>query len=659
MSHLAALRSNFPHPSHSLTSLPRAAAVPSTLLFPLPPPPRGVRYIAYDDKGFTVGGRDLDSSILCVGDVALCWSPSCLADVTPDSLPQCVLALLTPSLHSSLSVPSCPATTSFSPRSHLVLTSFSPRSHLVLTSFSPLSHLFLTSFSPLSHLFLTSFSPRSHLFLTSFSPLSHLFSPLSHLFLTSFSPLSHTPNNRRGLRLSLPSILPIFLWLICEFHQFFPISLPGLQFRLYLPPSLPYFLLTSTSLPAPLYPLFIPSTPLPSFCPPCHPCLSLPHSLALFQLIRQQPATATGHGVAHAGSAEDLLRRLKKRLPRPPPVPHHHPSCTELLLLGTGQRMQAVPGELRHFVRACGMKLEVLSTVSAVCSVSAPCSLHSYHRSARLSHRSAPLPSPFSTSPITARHRSFHAQRHSYHCTTPITALHHSYHRSAPLLSPFSTTPITALHHSYHRSAPLVSPLSTTPITALHHSYHRSAPLVSPLSTTPITAPHHSYHRSAPLLSPLSTTPITALHHSYHRSAPLLSLLSITPITSQNPLLSPHSTTQITAQHRSYHLSAPLCVLTADLSHFPNPGPLRPPPICPPHNTMPYPAPHCLLPSSLSHRPPFCAPQSTMFYPATPPLSLLSSHPHQSLHHAIPPIIPFLACGPRPHLPTYPTSTTP
>ncbi|CAI5932942.1 unnamed protein product [Closterium sp. NIES-64] len=255
---------------------------------------------AYDDKGFTVGGRDLDSSILCVGDVALCWSPSCLADVTPDSLPQCVLALLTPSLHSSLSVPSCPATTSFSPRSHLVLTSFSPRSHLVLTSFSPLSHLvltsfsplshlFLTSFSPLSHLFLTSFSPRSHLFLTSFSPLSHLFSPLSHLFLTSFSPLSHTPNNRRGLRLSLPSILPIFLWLICEFHQFFPISLPGLQFRLYLPPSLPYFLLTSTSLPAPLYPLFIPSTPLPSFCPPCHPCLSLPHSLALFQLIRQQP----------------------------------------------------------------------------------------------------------------------------------------------------------------------------------------------------------------------------------------------------------------------------------------------------------------------------------------------------------------------------------
>ncbi|CAI5982087.1 unnamed protein product, partial [Closterium sp. NIES-65] len=41
---------------------------------------------AYDDKGFTVGGRDLDSSILCVGDVALCWSPSCLADVTPDSL---------------------------------------------------------------------------------------------------------------------------------------------------------------------------------------------------------------------------------------------------------------------------------------------------------------------------------------------------------------------------------------------------------------------------------------------------------------------------------------------------------------------------------------------------------------------------------------------
>ncbi|CAI5982091.1 unnamed protein product [Closterium sp. NIES-65] len=335
MSHLAALRSNFPHPSHSLTSLPRAAAVPSTLLFPLPPPPRGVRYIAYDDKGFTVGGRDLDSSILCVGDVALCWSPSCLADVTPDrsaflsasssilsrratclslprmplpppsssfstSLPQCVLALLTPSLHSSLSVPSCPATTSFSPRSHLVLTSFSPRSHLVLTSFSPLSHLvltsfsplshlFLTSFSPLSHLFLTSFSPRSHLFLTSFSPLSHLFSPLSHLFLTSFSPLSHTPNNRRGLRLSLPSILPIFLWLICEFHQFFPISLPGLQFRLYLPPSLPYFLLTSTSLPAPLYPLFIPSTPLPSFCPPCHPCLSLPHSLALFQLIRQQP----------------------------------------------------------------------------------------------------------------------------------------------------------------------------------------------------------------------------------------------------------------------------------------------------------------------------------------------------------------------------------
>ncbi|CAI7784013.1 unnamed protein product [Closterium sp. NIES-53] len=41
---------------------------------------------AYDDKGFTVGGRDLDSSILCVGDLALCWSPSCLADVTPDSL---------------------------------------------------------------------------------------------------------------------------------------------------------------------------------------------------------------------------------------------------------------------------------------------------------------------------------------------------------------------------------------------------------------------------------------------------------------------------------------------------------------------------------------------------------------------------------------------
>ncbi|CAI5483015.1 unnamed protein product [Closterium sp. Yama58-4] len=41
---------------------------------------------AYDDKGFTVGGRDLDSSILCVGDVALCWSPSCLADVTSDSL---------------------------------------------------------------------------------------------------------------------------------------------------------------------------------------------------------------------------------------------------------------------------------------------------------------------------------------------------------------------------------------------------------------------------------------------------------------------------------------------------------------------------------------------------------------------------------------------
>ncbi|CAI5932938.1 unnamed protein product [Closterium sp. NIES-64] len=88
------------------------------------------------------------------------------------------------------------------------------------------------------------------------------------------------------------------------------------------------------------------------------------------------PATATGHGAAHAGSAEDLLRRLKKRLPRPPPVPHHHPSCTELLLLGTGQRMQAVPGELRHFVRACGMKLEVLSTVSAVCSVSAPCSVN-------------------------------------------------------------------------------------------------------------------------------------------------------------------------------------------------------------------------------------------------------------------------------------------
>ncbi|CAI5520452.1 unnamed protein product [Closterium sp. Naga37s-1] len=43
-------------------------------------------HISYDDKGFTVGGRDLDSSILCVGDVALCWSPSCLADVTPDSL---------------------------------------------------------------------------------------------------------------------------------------------------------------------------------------------------------------------------------------------------------------------------------------------------------------------------------------------------------------------------------------------------------------------------------------------------------------------------------------------------------------------------------------------------------------------------------------------
>ncbi|CAI5966032.1 unnamed protein product [Closterium sp. NIES-64] len=43
-------------------------------------------HLSYDDKGFTVGGRDLDSSILCVGDVALCWSPSCLADVTPDSL---------------------------------------------------------------------------------------------------------------------------------------------------------------------------------------------------------------------------------------------------------------------------------------------------------------------------------------------------------------------------------------------------------------------------------------------------------------------------------------------------------------------------------------------------------------------------------------------
>ncbi|CAI5971031.1 unnamed protein product, partial [Closterium sp. NIES-64] len=36
------------------------------------------------------------------------------------------------------------------------------------------------------------------------------------------------------------------------------------------------------------------------------------------------------------------------------------------LLLGTGQRMQAVPGELREFVRACGMKLEVLSTRHAI-----------------------------------------------------------------------------------------------------------------------------------------------------------------------------------------------------------------------------------------------------------------------------------------------------
>ncbi|GJP44889.1 hypothetical protein CLOM_g4291 [Closterium sp. NIES-68] len=45
-----------------------------------------VHITAYDDKGFTVGGRDINSSIICVGDMALCWSPSSMADVTPDSL---------------------------------------------------------------------------------------------------------------------------------------------------------------------------------------------------------------------------------------------------------------------------------------------------------------------------------------------------------------------------------------------------------------------------------------------------------------------------------------------------------------------------------------------------------------------------------------------
>ncbi|CAI7867912.1 unnamed protein product [Closterium sp. NIES-54] len=184
----------------------------------------------YDDKGFTVGGRDLDSSILCVGDLALCWSPSCLADVTPDSL--ALFQLIRPQ----------PAT-------------FPPFSSLV--------------------------------------PSSSLLSLLSSPLLSS------------------------------------PLLTASLVFPFHFPCSFPFPTLS------------------PSVCTP--PLLSPPP--LFFSPLPRSPA---------------------------------HPSrCAELLLLGTGQRMQAVPGELREFVRACGMKLEVLSTVSAS-ATGWNAQHYSYHRSAPL-----------------------------------------------------------------------------------------------------------------------------------------------------------------------------------------------------------------------------------------------------------------------------------
>ncbi|CAI7895172.1 unnamed protein product [Closterium sp. NIES-53] len=119
----------------------------------------------YDDKGFTVGGRDLDSSILCVGDLALCWSPSCLADVTPDSLALFQLIRPQPGIDSNISslLLSCPLL--FSPLPPLLSSPLLSSSHrfscfpLPFPLFFPLSDSFSICLHPSSPI------PSSPLFL--------------------------------------------------------------------------------------------------------------------------------------------------------------------------------------------------------------------------------------------------------------------------------------------------------------------------------------------------------------------------------------------------------------------------------------------------------------------------------------------------------------
>ncbi|CAI7787500.1 unnamed protein product [Closterium sp. NIES-54] len=352
---------------------------------------------AYDDKGFTVGGRDLDSSILCVGDLALCWSPSCLADVTPDrdGREGCgsgryltVAGVgMSWSLDSSF-FPSC------------VCCSNDIWAHdmsAFLSNFSLLSPLVSLLLACPYHLP----PPSPPLCASSPQPFVSLSTPsipsCSHLV------LMHSPKQLRALCPSRPSIFPLPL---CLHPPPQPILFVTLAFTLALtcfPPSHTLFLF-SASFPAPAS-----TPPFSSPLPPLAASACPPRSLALFQLIRPQPATFPPFSsLVPSSSLLSLLSSPLLSSPlltaslvfpfhfpcsfpfptlspsvctppllSPPPLffsplprsPAHPSRCAELLLLGTGQRMQAVPGELREFVRACGMKLEVLSTRHAIATL--------------------------------------------------------------------------------------------------------------------------------------------------------------------------------------------------------------------------------------------------------------------------------------------------
>lgn len=55
--------------------------------FDLIPPDTGIiRIDGYDDTGFIVGDVQVEGSIICCEDLWLCWSPTMLGDITPDSV---------------------------------------------------------------------------------------------------------------------------------------------------------------------------------------------------------------------------------------------------------------------------------------------------------------------------------------------------------------------------------------------------------------------------------------------------------------------------------------------------------------------------------------------------------------------------------------------